>query len=267
MKRIIILLFCICLYQNNIQAALECNYVEFARTYGIIRYFSPNPYTLKWSESDWMKVCALLVSRSEKEPLETVFKTLAPTLSFSDYPIASHDKSTESTGPAYYYSYSGSGELNIPFLAKLIMPGLSDYMPYYKNFSMIPNNLNSDTIPISNRYYSYLVLDNKYLNIQHAMPKEIFDDKETHRLKTDAKSYWKNHHADDKSLSKSRRFIFGLLSDISVRAADIVVRWNIVRHFYPYYNEDDLNWERQLEIYFGKAILMDDVNSYESLVK
>ena len=80
---------------------------------------------------------------------------------WENYPIASHDKSTESTGPAYYYSYSGSGELNIPFLAKLIMPGLSDYMPYYKNFSMVPDDLNSDTIPISNRYYSYLVLDNK----------------------------------------------------------------------------------------------------------
>ena len=79
MKKNLILLY-ICIYAsiNNVMAADVSHYVEFARVYGIVRYFSPNPYTQKWSESDWTKVCALLANRAETQSLEAVFKPLAP---------------------------------------------------------------------------------------------------------------------------------------------------------------------------------------------
>lgn len=65
------------------RASNVSNYVEFARVYGIVRYFSPNPYTKDWSESDWMKVCALLANRAETQSIDSVFKSLSPSLSFS----------------------------------------------------------------------------------------------------------------------------------------------------------------------------------------
>lgn len=49
--------------------------------------------------------------------------------------------------------------------------------------------------------------------------------------------------------------------------AEITVRWNIVRHFYPYYEEDSLDWDNQLERYVQKAVQMAGVNSFESLVE
>ena len=266
-NKIILLLFGMFAFVADVAAADISRYVEFARTYGIVRYFSPNPYTMDWSESDWMKVCALLADRAETQPLETVFKPLAPTMSLTAVPVSPGDNGTCPGSRAMYYSYSGSGELNVPFLAKLLMPGLADYIPYYKKLLTVSGSTDTTVVPLACRYYSYPVGEGKYLNVQHALPEDKFDRKATRRLLADAKDYWKNHQIDDKALSKRRRLIFGLLSDKAVRVADVTVRWNIVRHFYPYYEEDSLDWDNRLERYMRKAVQMAGVNTFESLVE
>ena len=266
-NKILLLLFGMFAFAADVAAADISRYVEFARTYGIVRYFSPNPYTQDWSESDWMKVCALLADRAETQPLETVFKPLAPTMSLTAVPVSPGDNGTCPGSRAMYYSYSGSGELNVPFLAKLLMPGLADYIPYYKKLLTVSGSTDTAAVPSACRYYSYPVGEGKYLNVQHALPEDKFDRKATRRLLADAKDYWKNHQIDDKALSKRRRLIFGLLSDKAVRVADVTVRWNIVRHFYPYYEEDSLNWDNQLERYMRKAVQMAGINTFESLVE
>lgn len=266
-NKILLLLFGMFAFAADVAAADTSRYVEFARTYGIVRYFSPNPYTMDWSESDWMKVCALLADRAETQPLETVFKPLAPTMSLTAVPVSPGDNGTCPGSRAMYYSYSGSGELNVPFLAKLLMPGLADYIPYYKKLLTVSGSTDTAAVPSACRYYSYPVGEGKYLNVQHALPEDKFDRKATRRLLADAKDYWKNHQIDDKALSKRRRLIFGLLSDKAVRVADVTVRWNIVRHFYPYYEEDRLDWDNQLERYMRKAVQMAGINTFESLVE
>lgn len=266
-NKIILLLFGMFAFVADVAAADTSRYVEFARTYGIVRYFSPNPYTMDWSESDWMKVCALLADRTETQPLETVFKPLAPTMSLTAVPVSPGDNGTCPGSRAMYYSYSGSGELNVPFLAKLLMPGLADYIPYYKKLLTVSGSTDTAAVPSACRYYSYPVGEGKYLNVQHALPEDKFDRKATRRLLADAKDYWKNHQIDDKALSKRRRLIFGLLSDKAVRVADVTVRWNIVRHFYPYYEGDSLDWDNRLERYMQKAVQMAGVNTFESLVE
>lgn len=266
-NKIILLLFGMFAFVVDVAAADTSRYVEFAHTYGIVRYFSPNPYTQDWSESDWMKVCALLADMAETQPLETVFKPLAPTMSLTAVPVSPGDNGTCPGSRAMYYSYSGSGELNVPFLAKLLMPGLADYIPYYKKLLTVSGSTDTAAVPSACRYYSYPVGEGKYLNVQHALPEGKFDRKATRRLLADAKDYWKNHQIDDKALSKRRRLIFGLLSDKAVRVADITVRWNIVRHFYPYYEEDRLDWDNRLERYMQKAVQMAGINTFESLVE
>lgn len=266
-NKILLLLFGMFAFAADVAAADISRYVEFARTYGIVRYFSPNPYTQDWSESDWMKVCALLADRAETQPLEIVFKSLAPTMSLTAVPVSPGDNGTCPGSRAMYYSYSGSGELNVPFLAKLLMPGLADYIPYYKKLLTVSGSTDTAAVPSACRYYSYPVGEGKYLNVQHALPEDKFDRKATRRLLADAKDYWKNHQIDDKALSKRRRLIFGLLSDKAVRVADVTVRWNIVRHFYPYYEEDSLDWDNRLERYMQKAVQMAGINTFESLVE
>ena len=85
-RKLALLIGSLCLLAGSGQAAELSRYAEFARAYGVVRYFSPNPYTEKWSESDWMKVCTLLASRIDTQSLEQVFRPLAPTLVFSEVP-------------------------------------------------------------------------------------------------------------------------------------------------------------------------------------
>lgn len=264
-QKLVLLIFCLCAYAGNGQTKGVAHYIEFARTYGIVRYFSPNPYTLNWSENDWIKVCALLVNRAETQPFETVFKPLAPTLFFSASPVSIQDKVVHSNSPAQYYYYSGAGKLNIPFWARLFTPGLDNYVPYYKKLLSVSDSCDVGITPSAYQYYTYQIAKGKYLNIQHALPKETFDRKATRRLLSDAKKYWRNHKSTDANLSSRHRYIFGLLSDKAVRIADVTTRWNIIRHFYPYYEEENLDWNRQLEIYLYKTIEMEHINNLDSL--
>lgn len=55
-RRFFLLMLCLAVCIGSARAGELPQYAEFARTYGIVRYFSPNPYTQRWSESDWMKV-------------------------------------------------------------------------------------------------------------------------------------------------------------------------------------------------------------------
>lgn len=174
---------------NNMRASNVPKYVEFARIYGIVRYFSPNPYTKDWSESDWMKICALLANRIETQSMDSVFKPLSPTLSFSSVKTSLDNDIFPSKESAYYYNYNGSGEVNFPFLAKLLMPGLAKYVPYYKELVPIIQHTELETVPVVDRYYSYNIADGKILNIQHALCKKSFDRKTTNRLLSDAKNY------------------------------------------------------------------------------
>jgi len=264
---IMLLVLCLCTSVGNAQTEGTSRYVEFARTYGIVRYFSPNPYTEDWSESDWMKVCALLAHRAEAQPLEAVFRQLAPTLTFSTAPLLPAVDTVSPDNTAQYYCYSGSGKLDVSFLAKLLMPGLARYIPYYKKLVGVSSHCDSVAAPVANRYYSYSVGKDRYLNIQHALPSDVFDGKATHRLLTEAKDYWKSHQSNNQTLSKRRRFIFGLLSDKAVRVADLTIRWNIIRHFYPYYEEDKLDWDHQLETYLQAVVQMKGLDSFESLLQ
>ena len=268
MKRLLILMFiCIHAFMGSVHATDMAHYVGFVRSFGIIRYFSPNPYTQNWSESDWMKVCALLADRVETQSLETVFQPLAPTLFFSAVPDKSGENIISQKTPLYYYCYSGSGELDIPFIAKVFTPGLADYMPYFKKLSVASDFPDSEAAPIAGRYYSYKVAEGKFLNIQHSLQKEVFDSEASGRLLKAAKKYWDSQKSKDNSLPKRRRVIFGLLSDKAVRIADLTVRWNIVRHFYPYYEEDNIDWDHQLEIYLQQAVQVGEVDSSNSVLE
>ena len=51
MKKIILLFVCLYACMNQVQATDASRYIAVARTYGIVHYFSPNPYTQDWSEA------------------------------------------------------------------------------------------------------------------------------------------------------------------------------------------------------------------------
>lgn len=255
-----VLLICACAFSCYGQPADVARYAEFARTYGVVRYFSPNPYVRKWSESDWMKVCALLAHRAEEQPLDVLFRPLAPAATISDSPVPKAD--ADAADHAQYCCHSGSGALSVPFLARLFYPGLGKYIPYY---SKLETATGDPTAPTAGKYYAYPLSESKYLHIRHALPEEAFDRRATQQLLADATDFWNGHRYEDKNLSARRRFLFGLLSDRTVRIADITARWNIVRHFYPYYEEIDPEWERRLKPFLQEAVRIDRIASLDAV--
>lgn len=261
MKKILSLLFLgTCAFSGFGQPADVTRFAEFARAYGIVRYFSPNPYVQRWSESDWMKVCALLAHRAESQPLDLLFQPLAPDVLFSASPAPVPDAALAKQ--AYYRFHSGSGSLSIPFLARLFYPGLGSYRPYYTKLRAASDN---PTAPVAGKYYVYPLSSSKYLHIRHALPEKAFDRKAAQQLLADATEFWNDHRYEDKKLPARRRFLFGLLSDRAVRIADITVRWNIVRHFYPYYEEIDPEWECRLEAFLQEAVWIDRIASPDAV--
>ena len=84
----------------------------------------------------------------------------------------------------------------------MLSPGLAKYIPYYKKLSVSNDSSNSAIVPVDGQYYSYEVSEDKYLNIQHSLQKEMFDSKATERLLKDARKYWDGHKSEDKSLPK-----------------------------------------------------------------
>lgn len=156
--------------------------------------------------------------------------------------------------------------MRIPFFIRLFYPGIADYKPYYTKLCIAANDPDADSAPQPGAYYSYPITTFKTLYIQHALPNDGFDPKATKQLLAEARRYWKSHELDDAQQSAHRRFIFGLLSDRSVRVADLVVRWNIVRHFYPYYEEElEEVWDKQLERFLEEAIEIDAISTPDGL--
>lgn len=102
--------------------------------------------------------------------------------------------------PASYYLYSGSGELHIPFIARLFIPGLADYIPYYKRLVRVGRD--SVAAPVARRYYAYRLFGGRVLHIQHALPREAFDAAATRRLLSEARRSWDSHRSAESGLSR-----------------------------------------------------------------
>lgn len=67
----------------------------------------------------------------------------------------------------------------------------------------------------------------------------------------------------------------GIMGERAFRMTDIAARWNIVQHFYPYYEEDSLRWKSRLEdmivavdtLKSGKLSREDFVLYHQTIVK
>lgn len=236
---------------------------DFAVCYGIARYYSPNIYTHKWSEGDWYKTCSYMLSLLDGENLESVIQIVAPSINISDEPIAG--KVIEGHGAmASAVVHYGSGNIDIPAIARLMYPSFAKYKPYHSDHVKW-NDRGQRPFPEPFTYYSYKLPSGRFCNVIHCDATEHFDEKGTRHLLDDAKKFWKSHK-DPSIDSKTRSKIISLVKDKAVRMADIIVRWNIIRHFYPYYEEDEMDWDNQLTKYLLSASEFNE-NDKHSLYK
>ena len=99
-------------------------------------------------------------------------------------------------------------------------------------------------MPRPDSIYSFRVSDSLWLNLSLAESAAAFSKKATAGLRKDAERQWRQ--ALRSYGGNKRRQLQGILGEKAFRMADIATRWNIVQHFYPYHEEDGLQWEAHL---------------------
>lgn len=247
MKRIIIISLCVLSAVFSSRAAGTDNtpvdtsdYAAFARTYGIVRYYSPNPYTSDWSEEDWLAVCLYFVNRlSETGDLQQIMAdmaVLAPNATLTAEPQAGQGPLTGVPEEYYYKEHTGGGKIEIPKVVRMLYKEYRDYDPFYITLRACDGT--PDT-PQAGMVYSYPVADGFYLNLPHAERQDAFSKKETDRLLKTAKKEWKDIR------QQSGKYIYPY-DNRNFRLADIITRWNIIQHFYPYAEIDIPDWNEKL---------------------
>lgn len=221
----------------------------YVRISGIVRYYSPNPYTEKWDNYDWICIDYANIAAIEKgEPLTDVLKkylaVFAPNGNVSTVP---QDRKRRISGTSDEYCYRlhhGSGEVRIPATLRIFHKELRNYRPFYTETRHCPKDTIDTAIPQADSIYSYKVSDNLYLNIPIAEKGSTFLKKAVSSfLKESRKTLGESMKKHGRS---NRDKILGLAGDKSFRYADIATRWNIIQHFYPYHQEDSMEWENHL---------------------
>lgn len=98
---------------------------SFAKIYGIVRYYSPNPYTQTWDETDWFKVAYRYVksyqeSDCDEAVLYDFLNVFAPDATLTAAPDSVY--SSEISSPFYFNEYVGSDNMLL----------LVSYLPYQR---------------------------------------------------------------------------------------------------------------------------------------
>lgn len=240
----------VCVLSTSIKCAAD-NIEAYARVSGIVRYYSPNPYTEKWDNSDWLCIdYANFSAICEGQPLEKILNqylsVFAPNSSITQVPSPGVREILDDESDYCYWLHHGCGEIKLPGIMRALKKELRDYRPFYKELVPCTETgfAERQECPRPDSVYSYMIADGLYLNIPLAESRNTFSKSETvSRLKDAKKKFSKSMKASGNS---ARDKIFGMVGDKAFRFADMAFRWNIIQHFYPYHKEDGLDWESHL---------------------
>ncbi len=233
----------------------------YAKAFGIIRYYSPNPYAMEWNELDWSYIAYTDVKSMEKgESVQSVIgnfiSVMAPNATLTSEPKPSSRKIQGEHSEYLYLLHRGSGELNIPKAARLFSKEIRDYRPFSIELvscsNELPKPVGQDSslplepseLPRPDSIYCYQLSPDLYLNIPHAEREDAFSEKATARLYKDAEDCWEDSM---KSYGrKMRQRTAGFMGESALHVSNAIMRWDIIQHFYPYHEEDGLHWEENL---------------------
>jgi len=233
------------------------------KLYGYTRYFYPNQEAEKYSEVDWYQFLIYAIGETIdsksvvelKENLAKVFRPIVPELVFEQNNI--HSANRPLNTPFYYWKHMGIGK----------HPANKDlYINKIEKAEIISHEL-----PTPDSLYSFKLGD----NITAYMPLSVssqFDKnkKEWKQLEKERKK--QKIKLADRSVFKfliSRKDAkLVTLYDDKIRYADLMVRWNVIKHFYPYYQEDELDnkWNERLNHAFRKASQITNYLEYPEIV-
>jgi C-terminal processing protease CtpA/Prc len=229
------------------------------RLYGYVRYFYPNQEFEKYKESDWYKYLIYAIDQtldSEtdielRKNIERVFNPIVPELSFTS--TKDNTYITSQIKHFYYWEHQGIGR------------HLSSEDIYYSKIQKAENI--SLSLPIPDSLYLFRLDENFEVYMPIALSK-LFDKKDKNWKELEKKRKNINIKIANRGVIKTlidrSKTELILFCDDKVRYADLMIRWNIIQHFYPYYQEDNLEsvWEDRLSEALKRAGKITDKFEY-----
>lgn len=243
MKRTILFLLSLISLSAEAQEA-TADYISFAKAYGIMRYYSPDHHTEKWDDIDWFKIGYYYADKIGENTAEDVIKEMAavfaPDAFITSKPGNRNSRVSLDELSSYQYRlHTGGGSIS-----------LQDYSPYYKEIIKCSADM-PEYAPEAGRWYSYRLSDNLYLNMQSAAKTGSFSKDDTEKALKEAEELWDALYDEEGEYMTE---VISIFNDRTYRVTDLMIRWNMIQHFYPYHREDGLDWESQLPVMIGKAI-------------
>jgi len=230
--------------------------LAIANLYGYARYFNPNKQS---GNLDWDKFLMYVLRQSQyisddKDSvqvfLEKTFKPLIPDMKLTD-------QSKLTTNPFVVSPQNNSAKV---FFCRHLGFGSQKQFTGKDNFySKIVYEKWNSQIPEADSLYSYKILDDLYLHYPIVISKQNNNFiKELKNIKkiTDTIDLRITRYSFLKAFFKNE---FGYMpimqQDKSLFKTNLIVRWNIMKHFYPYLREDGFTDEKLnhlLLIYLNK---------------
>lgn len=238
-KKLSILLF-LTIGIFNLQAV---SYQDFAVAFGIVKNYTPNPYTVEWNDMDWGYVASYFLYKADKEPdgdFAKYFNAVAPFVSITDSPLEGQSVDAVQ-GDAYCLTNYGGGSIKIPALARLLMnKEVSRLMLNYKQLELADN----DSFPQPNVIYSYRLPESgKYLNVVHSLSKENFSKQDTEALLEQAVTTYYTELAQKIPDKPKYRYP---LKNRYCKLGSAICLWSDIRHFHPHIDKHKAAWDAKL---------------------
>jgi hypothetical protein len=208
------------------------NVVAFARLYGVVRYFYPSDAA---AGLDWNRfaVHGATRVRSARGPsqlelaLKELFEALGPGIVIdAELPPPRPPGAADSTLIAWRYRGPG--------ISTIAKPG-----PYVGFRTNRPVELSIEDVPTADAHVDVELTRQLHARVPLAL--------------TDVQA-----RTEPTSLASLRTALNAIslgpgASDPAVRLADVIVAWNVFRHFYPYWPEAETNWDARLRPHLAAA--------------
>lgn len=244
-------------YRNSVSCAeKELNIlISFSKVYGYIKYFHPSDEA---HDVDWDKMAILGVekvrnAKSNEELriiLEDLFLAVAPTVTFTE---------TKPLQNLFHTQYSKQINADKPKLKTVAWQ--YEGIDLTQNIQVKNTRSSNRTNRKDNGNNSSKILFQSYPTVGETAIHQIGDSlwcqiplalygNETNTLPQASHS----HIARLKKQLESINLSKVSSSDENIRLANIIIAWNELQHFYPYFDEIDTNWESQLRHAIKKAL-------------
>lgn len=244
----LVLLFVLFYLTNNSLIAQHLTSLEVYKTYakvwGYVRFFHPSDEvaTLKAERFAYYNVAKLQNlhdAKALRDTLTSIFKPIAPSIQFY----------LKGENPQILPIYTNQDSLQLVFWQHQGLGLNNFYDQDQNNYKSIHVNSWKDTIFSNYPKYGEVIEKEISANLFCTIPLALYKSKTGTLPKTDFNKY--------QSLTKNLDSLqIDTLTGNSqaVRIANVIIYWNTLNYFYPYFAEVGLNWETELDTLLQQAL-------------